>query len=106
MFLLAAVVVVNYHGFAPKKKKKPEPWWRFEAQWQKKTRFIFFTLVSPGVRSLLDFSLPPPHVRFRLYSYSLPECLHACIGICLVKKVVAWLSNLRWLQALEIVAAW
>jgi hypothetical protein len=107
MFLLAAVVVVNDHGFAPKKKKKLEPRWRFEAQWQKKTRFIFFTLVSPGVRSLLDFSfLPHPHVRFRLYSYSLPECLHACIGVCLVKKVVAWLSNFRWLQALEIVAAW
>jgi hypothetical protein len=32
MFLLAAVVVVNDHGFAPKKKKKLEPWWRFEAQ--------------------------------------------------------------------------
>jgi hypothetical protein len=45
MFLLAAVVVVNDHGFEPKKKKKFEPWWRFEAQWQKKTRFIFFTLV-------------------------------------------------------------
>jgi hypothetical protein len=61
MFLLAAVVGVNDHGFAPKKKKKKlEPWWRFEAQWQKKTRFIFFTLVSPGVRSLLDFSFFPP----------------------------------------------
>jgi hypothetical protein len=46
MFLLAAVVVVNDHGFEPKKKKKKfELWWRFEAQWQKKTRFIFFTLV-------------------------------------------------------------
>jgi hypothetical protein len=60
MFLLAAVVVVNVHGFAPKKKKRLEPWWRFEAQWQKKTRFIFFTLVSPGVRSLLDFSFFSP----------------------------------------------
>ncbi len=48
----------------------------------------------------------PSYVRFRLYSDSLPEFLHACIGVCLVKKVVAWLSNLRWLQALEIVAAW
>ncbi len=55
------------------------------------------------------FSISPfftPYVRFRLYSFSFPECLHACIGVCLVKKVVAWLSNFRWLQALEIVAAW